>query len=455
MTGQRERENAAYPLAKLEELAKWAYRFSPLVAPDLPEEIDKKRRLSAFEDRDFFSDDPRYNGINLDISGCKRLFKGEKNLLDKVKGGLSSLGIGSRLAIAPTLGAAWAVSRYGPKVSFVAEKHELSSTLAPLPIRALRLERKTEQALQEVGIFRINDLLLLRRSSLLTRFGPRLNRRLNQALGVEEELLSPIRIAQPLYVQKHFDSAITDFQIICRIAEALLNRLLEELAEQSKKVSLLCFEAQGPQGFFSSKELSLSLPSSNKSHLWTLLKSRLERLDFGLGMESIRLIAEKTENIKAKEIVAGKAPASDRLFGEMLDTLSEHLGKDNILCLKCFESHIPEKSFAYTAFTNNSSPNAARIADAKRPTILFPAPRPIHALSLLPDKAPAQLRWKGCVYPILTALGPERIAPLWWGSDESLFCTRDYFRIQLSSGLWLWIFRELETSRWFIHGLWV
>jgi hypothetical protein len=32
---------------------------------------------------------------------------------------------------------------------------------------------------------------------------------------------------------------------------------------------------------------------------------------------------------------------------------------------------------------------------------------------------------------------------------------RDYYRVQDEAGLWLWVFRRLDTGRWFVHGLWV
>ena len=38
------------------------------------------------------------------------------------------------------------------------------------------------------------------------------------------------------------------------------------------------------------------------------------------------------------------------------------------------------------------------------------------------------------------------------GDTTSL--SADYFRIQTEGGQWLWVFRELETGRWFVQGGW-
>lgn len=80
------------PLAEaqfLMVLRRWAGKFSPWVAEVPPD------------------------GLILDLSGCAHLFGGEEALLLEVKRDCAALGVSVRLAIADTLGAAWAVARYG------------------------------------------------------------------------------------------------------------------------------------------------------------------------------------------------------------------------------------------------------------------------------------------------------------------------------------------------------
>jgi hypothetical protein len=47
------------------------------------------------------------------------------------------------------------------------------------------------------------------------------------------------------------------------------------------------------------------------------------------------------------------------------------------------------------------------------------------------------------------AVGPERIESQWW---EGRWVRRDYFRIHTESGQRFWIFQELGTHQWWIHG---
>ncbi|HQH28341.1 MAG TPA: hypothetical protein PLP17_13165, partial [Oligoflexia bacterium] len=99
--------------------------------------------------------------------------------------------------------------------------------------------------------------------------------------------------------------------------------------------------------------------------------------------------------------------------------------------------------------------NAAhQLTEAERPSLLFFRPHPVQAMAAMPDNPPFWLKWKNNTYRIVAGTGPERIAPEWWGKDDSLCAARDYFKVQLSTGTWMWIFREVETSNWFIHGIW-
>jgi protein ImuB len=55
----------------------------------------------------------------------------------------------------------------------------------------------------------------------------------------------------------------------------------------------------------------------------------------------------------------------------------------------------------------------------------------------------------GKVHRIEHSLGPERIAGQWWvGHDK----TRDYFDVEATTGKRYWIFRVLQSARWFLHG---
>ncbi len=101
------------------------------------------------------------------------------------------------------------------------------------------------------------------------------------------------------------------------------------------------------------------------------------------------------------------------------------------------------------------------IIDADRPPVLLHRPEPITVMALTPDGPPARLRWRGMEPRITASAGPERIAHEWWHEGtppeqarRHEVGRRDYFKVQDERGCWLWVYRVVETGRWFVHGLW-
>lgn len=96
--------------------------------------------------------------------------------------------------------------------------------------------------------------------------------------------------------------------------------------------------------------------------------------------------------------------------------------------------------------------------------MLYDRPELIEVLSIAPEGPPHQLRWRGEEHAIIASTGPERIDEEWWRSglaavvatNAGVECAagRDYFRIQIDDGRWLWIYRQLEIGHWFVHGEW-
>jgi len=63
-----------------------------------------------------------------------------------------------------------------------------------------------------------------------------------------------------------------------------------------------------------------------------------------------------------------------------------------------------------------------------------------------------RVRIEGVEHVVVCSIGPERIAPVWWVDDASTREERDYFRVQLAGGAWVWICGV--GDRWVLHGAW-
>ncbi len=430
--------------AALRALAAWAVRFTPLAAPDPPD------------------------GLLLDVTGCERLYGGEGALVDRIAGAVANLGLRPRLAVAPTLGCAWAVARYGRGERAIIPEGGARAALAPLPLAALRIEAAAE-ALAEVGVTTIGQLMALPRSSLPSRFGTGALRRLDQALGTAPELLDPVRPVEPVCASWTLAGPTTDPEAAHRVVRELVGRLCAQLAARESGAQSLELDLRGPDMAPVLLTATLSRPSRSPAHLWSLLRPQLERTHLADGVESFTLLAPRTRRLpheqaeRWREGGAGDDAALAPAMGELIDILTSRLGADRVLAPDPAESHRPEQVVRFRPILDRpeharrAAPGAA-LADADRPSVLFERPEPVNAIALAPDGAPRWLSWRGAEHHLTAGLGPERIGPEWWrrggmgeGRGEP---TRDYFKVQDRAGLWLWVFHEPDEGRWFVHGVW-
>ena len=92
--------------------------------------------------------------------------------------------------------------------------------------------------------------------------------------------------------------------------------------------------------------------------------------------------------------------------------------------------------------------------------MLFTEPEPIEAVAQAPDGPPALVRiprWHETSVKVRECFGPERIAWEWWKPEvpeSPSHGTRDYYVIEDEEGRWSWVYRHLETGKWYVQGEW-
>ena len=90
-------------------------------------------------------------GIVMDTTGSDHLWGGEAAMLRDIEERLAKLGFSCRLGTALTHGAAWALSRLGAPREICASEN-LAARMAPLPVRALRLNPEAVLVLERLGL---------------------------------------------------------------------------------------------------------------------------------------------------------------------------------------------------------------------------------------------------------------------------------------------------------------
>jgi protein ImuB len=439
-------EDQAADARLLDALADWCQRYTPLIAADPSD------------------------GILLDISGCAHLFGNEQKLRDDLLARVTGFGFSARAAIASTIGAAWAAAHFDNAA--ITPTGGERALLAPLPLAALRLPHETVAALARLGLKRIGDLLDLPRSPLAARFGTDLLRKLDRALGREDEPLTPHRPVAPYIAEKSFHEPIAREEDVLATVKRLAARLELALAARgdgARSLELALFRTDGAVKRITA---GTSRPVRNPAAIRALFVERLaalgDEIDPGFGFDLARLSVVVAEPCPDEQI--GLGGGADRAeLDRLIDRLSARLGRARVARLIAQDTHIPE--LAANALPAQAMARAELGWDAfrrfrtdvglsTRPLRLLAKPEPIHdLLALVPDGPPVRFRWRRAWHDVIAVEGPERIEGAWW-SEESGGPARDYFQVEDRAGLRFWLFRAglyrdiaLPMPRWFLHGM--
>lgn len=478
----------------LRTLAVWCLRFSPIVGLD--NEISQ-RLLTPSRNYELATVAALYYGLTIDITGTKRVNGDPHTLCSK----LQSLIPGTaRIAVAPSLGGAWALSRYSvAKTSIALSLESLAALAAPLPVRALRIDTATCDKLSDLGIYTIGDLTRFPRHSLGQRFGKALLYRLAQLSGTISEQISVVTPTPQYREHAIFEPPLTNRRSITCALEQLFSRLLTDLARAHSAASLFKISITDTGGATVQKALPLASATGNRSHLQAIIHPIIESIRFCGEVHSLTLEALETTRMAQSQHTFHGDDSHDplsrnRAYYELLNSFSLRLGMQRVHKAVITSSQIPERSFLYSPeiAADRLSSSASSLAENSpkyrsssasrsslslysspfdRPPLLLSPPEPIISIAMLPDKPPSWIRWRGTKLSIISGFGPERISPEWWqssliqktnnlGSSQqenisiSATSPRDYFTVQDESGRWLWVFRCLSSLKWFVHGVW-
>src|SRR5581483_9272859 len=516
--------------ALLGAVADWSERYTPLIGLDAPD------------------------GLLLDISGCAHLFGGEAVLVRDLIDRLAWEGLQARAAVADTVGCAWAVARYGnfsanlsPVIpdarisaqsgiqmqarnpcpdsgfarqrraprndegehSYIVPRGETETMIRPLPLAALRLDAEIVAGLAQAGLKRIGDVLDRPRAPLAARYGEILIRRLDQALGREDEPITPRLPLPAAMAERRFPDPIGREEDVLGSIEQLareLDRVLERRGEGARLLQAALFRADGKVHRL---ELGTAAPLRDPARVRRLFADRLAVLgdacDPGFGFDMLRLSALVTERCDPAQVGMKDADggAQAAALAHLIDRLGARFGLRRVSRLVPQDTHIPEFAVAAVpahAVCGKTSPSPSWGGSAakqpgwgssvalaphprplptrgrgaqtpqqedrefdsltpSRPIRLFARPEPIEAMAEVPDGPPVRFRWRRVLHEVAVAEGPERIAMEWWRDDEGRALTRDYFRVESKGGARVWLYREglygreVDNPRWFLHGL--
>ena len=464
----------------LASLRRWASKFSPWVAEEVP------------------------NALVIDLTGCAHLFGGELGVIQQMESDCLDLGLSVHIGLADTKGAAWALARYAgqplglsrtgdaidqeapatrsravkrrnwerggqpPRLQLsqgglgrIAAPGFTRQALAPLPVAALRLEDHVITSLNRLGLHRVENLTDQPRAAIARRFGKGTIYRMDQALGVAPEPVSPAKQSLHFACRLTLPEPIGLIEDMLAALDKLLPRLAASLTAKGRGVRRLRLEAYRTDQTMQSVEAGLARPSADVARIRPLLVIKLKDIKAEFGIDVLRVVAVQTEPIYAHQnkgkIEAGPAVAArlsqNTELDDLIGKLGARIGLEAITRLHPGDSHIPEKAAQVLAAAWSMPQLDWPIVLRARPLIYF-HPEPVVAAEV--PKVPLHFKWRGQSHELQSAQGPERIAPEWWLEERAWRSgTRDYWQVVTKSGDRLWLYFShggAISGGWFCHG---
>jgi protein ImuB len=411
----------------LRRIAEWCIRFTPIAAVDLPA------------------------GIILDATGCAHLWGGEASYIAELMNRLKAKGYHVRAAMADTIGAAWAIARFGRQSIIGAG--ETTAALLPLPPASLRLEPAVVERLHKLGLKQVKDFISMPHSALRRRFGYAMLQRLNLATGMEEEIIEPVIPAEEYHERLPSLEPIVTAKGIEIALHRLLEALCHRLQQEQKGLRTACLKGYRVDGKVEQVNIATSRASCNVNHLFKLFEIKLQTIEPALGIELFVLEAPKVEEHTAaqEKLWETSGGLEDVRLSELIDRLSGKIGCNAIHRFLPDEHYWPERSIKAAVSIQEKAITEWRL-DRPRPIQLLPVPERIDVTAPVPDYPPMLFRYKGKLHRIKKADGPERIEQEWWIEDGQ---HRDYYLVEDEQGARYWLFRlghYDEDYTWFVHG---
>lgn len=414
----------------IDQFAKWFIRYSPVVAAD------------------------GIDGLIIDATGCPHLWGSEEKYIGHISDRLKNLGYTIHIAMAGTVGTAWALAHYGNDQSIVKNGDE-AGAIMNLPPQSLRIDQEVAERLHKLGLRQIHHFMTISRRILHRRFGNDFIKRLNQAVGYENEYIQAVEIIPPYQERLNCLEPIVSLPgieiALTRLLETMCKRLQQE-QKGIRKAGFTCYRVDGKTQFI---EIGTSRPVHDVPHLFKLFEIKLETIEPALGIELFVLEATALdEHIPAQEkIWNNNGGLLDNSIALLLDRLSNKIGEDKIHRYLPAEHYWPERSVK-KATSLDEQPTTQWDTTKIRPVKILAPPELITVTAPVPDYPPMLFRHKNKLHKIIKADGPERIEQEWWLQEGQ---HRDYYYVEDEEGKRYWLFRSGHYDAdkpvlWYLHG---
>jgi protein ImuB len=407
------------------------------------------------------------NALLLEIRGSVKLFGSLQELQTAIDACWRRLELTAHSATMPsTLAALW-LARAGGAVHREGAGPPgalLANPLSEVPIACTAWDQEVLQTLRAMGIAKVGELLRLPRAGLARRVGTDVVRALDIAMDRQPAPRRAFVPKERFRARSDFETEIEHAAYLQCALEPLIERCAQFLRERQAGVQRLRLKLRHRTGPETQVSLGLASITSEQRRLLDVAVQKLNRLELKAPVRGIELISGSLRALSAASLdaFAGLTGASGRdTAPQLVERLRARLGEEAVYGFCLIPEYRPEAAWRRVRELRATAASQAILAEGM--------PRPVWLLNEpLPWSKPQILQ------------GPERIESGWWDGHG---VARDYYvahchhpaklhngtklsqgakqlqganlchDAKLCHGAKLWVFQELKSRRWYLHGV--
>ncbi|MEM8735627.1 MAG: hypothetical protein AAGG44_15440, partial [Planctomycetota bacterium] len=358
-----------------------------------------------------------------------------------------------------------------------------ASQVGALSVSALRQSPETIESLRRLGLRTISELASLPRKGMAARLGEQLMARWDQATGVKEEPLVSLHTLPDWCLEQSLEFPTSDRRTIEELLRLNSAELAKRLAKRGQGAIRIVCRLDLTEAQPLVLQLSLFRPVNDADHIELLLMGQFEQVlrsmaEHPLWRFSLQATMTAPMIWRQAELFDGDEAANRNEMARLIDTLSNRLGRKRVLGARPRRDAQPEMSYTLRPLTGIkkdgsqsdtvkklSSRFARRSVEPKaddpqrRPSHLLEHPKEIEPGFVRESedqeqvsglaRCPDYIRVLGKQHQVESSVGPERLESGWWRGPSA---RRDYYRVETHLGFRYWIFRDLNSGQWFLHG---
>ena len=374
-------------------------------------------------------------GLIIEISRCKKLYGSYDNLLQQLYFQMSkySSKLINGIGHTPLSAHLNCQSNYQ---THIPDNGGLTAQSHTIKLDEFKLSQRNHKHLKQLGLHTVADILRLPRSTISNNFDNELISQLDLLTGVKPDLYTPFTLPNKFSDYMQNPDGIYNKDALHVPMKTLLLRLCEYL----KSRNYLCQEIQWYffplLGESVSMHVKFSKAHRNKNNFFSISRLQLEQLKLPYSVTEILL--ESDQFISAFNCNFDFFDGNNvSRKNELIDQLTARLGKTSLSQPSIQAEYLPEQANLVHE-KQFLAPRSSK-KNNLRPLWLLASPLPI-------KQNENKLFWHR---PLSILSGPERLCDNWWRSDQQ----RDYYLAHDMKGSRYWLYRDVRSKRWFIHGM--